>query len=172
MLAILHAGYGTHEVVTVGAGDGKVIGRVTIKETFGGLVWSKDGKRLYVGGGLDDVIHRFDHAKGLLSNDTTIAYPTKAASPRVPAGLALAEDGSLWVANTFGHTRGEVRPEGKVRARAADGQGLVSLRPGLRPRPRAALREPLERGRGGGARREVGRGRRPLADAGASRTSS
>ncbi len=83
VLAILHAGYGTHEVVTVGAGDGKVIGRVTIKETFGGLVWTPDGKRLYVGGGWDDVIHRFDHGKGLLSNDTTIAYPTKASlAPR------------------------------------------------------------------------------------------
>jgi YVTN family beta-propeller protein len=114
VLAILHAGYGTHEVVTVGAGDGKVIGRVTIKETFAGLVWSKDGKRLYVGGGWDDAIHRFDHAKGLLSNDTTIAYPSKSASPRVPAGMALAEDGSLWVANALGHTVARFDPEGKV----------------------------------------------------------
>jgi YVTN family beta-propeller protein len=114
VLAILHAGYGTHEVVTVGADDGKVIGRVTIKETFAGLVWSNDGKRLYVGGGWDDAIHRFDHARGLLSNDTTIAYPTKAASPRVPAGLALAEDGSLWVANAFGHSVAKFDPDGKV----------------------------------------------------------
>jgi YVTN family beta-propeller protein len=114
VLAILHAGYGTHEVVTVGADDGKVIGRVTIKETFAGLVWSADGKRLYVGGGFDDAIHRFDHAKGLLSNDTTIAYPGKAASPRVPAGLAMAEDGSLWVANAFGHSVAKFDPDGKV----------------------------------------------------------
>ncbi len=113
VLAILHAGYGTHEVVTVGAADGKVIGRVTIKETFNGLAWSKDGKRLYVGGGFDDVIHRFDHARGLLSNDTTIAYPTKSATPRVPAGLALADDGSLWVANAFGQSVSKFDPEGK-----------------------------------------------------------
>ena len=114
VLAILHAGYGTHEVVTVGASDGKVIGRVAIKETFAGLVWSKDGKRLFVGGGFDDVIRRFDHAKGLLSNETTLAYPTKAASPRVPAGLALAEDGSLWVANAFGHSLAKFDAAGKL----------------------------------------------------------
>ncbi len=114
VLAILHAGYGTHEVITVGANDGKVIGRVTLKETFGGLVWSKDGKRLYVGGGWDDVIHRYDHAGGLLSNDTSITYPSKSASPRVPSGMALAEDGSLWVANTFGHSVAKFDPDGKV----------------------------------------------------------
>ena len=113
ILAILHAGYGTHEVVTVGAADGKVVGRVTIKETFNGLAWSKDGSRLYVGGGFDDVIHRFDHARGLLSNDTTIAYPKPASSPRVPAGLALQDDGSLWVANAFGHSVSKFDPEGK-----------------------------------------------------------
>src|SRR5436305_2804014 len=44
ILAIAHAGYGEHEVVTVRAESGKVIGRVSVPETFGGLAWSKDGK--------------------------------------------------------------------------------------------------------------------------------
>jgi YVTN family beta-propeller protein len=114
VLAILHAGYGTHEVVTVGANDGKVIARVTLKETFAGLVWSRDGTRLFVGGGFDDVIRRFDHARGLLSNETTFSYPTKADSARVPAGLALEDDGSLWVANAFGHSVAKFDAGGKV----------------------------------------------------------
>ncbi len=112
ILAILHAGYGEHEIVTVDARDFKVIGRVALHETFSGLTWSADGSRLYAGGGFDDVIHGFDHAGGLLSNPVKLSYPDRlsgeAASPqrrRVPAGLALARDGAtLWVANAFSHT--------------------------------------------------------------------
>ena len=106
VLAVLHAGYGEHEVVTLEAASGKVIARVALKESFQGLAWSGDGKRLFVGGGWDDVVYRFDHAGGLLSNKFEIKYPTNRPSTRrVPAGLAVAKDGeTLWVANAFGHT--------------------------------------------------------------------
>src|SRR5437868_4542170 len=36
ILAVLHAGYGEHEVVTVDAETGRVIGRVAMPETFAG----------------------------------------------------------------------------------------------------------------------------------------
>jgi len=114
ILAVLHAGYGTHEVVTVDAGTGAVLARVALRETFAGLLWSKDGGRLFAGGGFDDVIYRFDHAGGLLSGRKVYEYPKKAGSPRVPAGLALASDGSLWVANAFGHSIARFDPEGKL----------------------------------------------------------
>jgi DNA-binding beta-propeller fold protein YncE len=107
VLAVLHAGYGEHEVVTVNARDGKVIGRVAMPETFSGLAWSRDGKTLYAGGGWDDVVYRFDHAAGLLSNQSKLAFPEtlKGGGHRGVAGLALSEDGrTLWVANVFGHT--------------------------------------------------------------------
>jgi DNA-binding beta-propeller fold protein YncE len=110
ILAILHSGYGEHEVVTVRAENGKVIGRYALPETFAGLVWSHDGKRLYTGGGFDDVIHAFDHADGLLSNRTTLKYPKaerrgQIKGHRVPAGLAVSCDGkALWAANAFGHS--------------------------------------------------------------------
>jgi DNA-binding beta-propeller fold protein YncE len=105
VLAVLHAGYGEHEVVTLEAASGKVIARVALKESFQGLTWSSDGKRLFVGGGWDDVVYRFDHSAGLLSNKFEIKYPAKVGGRRVPAGLAVAKDGeALWVANAFGHT--------------------------------------------------------------------
>ena len=107
VLAVLHAGYGEHEVMTVDARNGKVIARVAMPETFAGLVWSKDGKRLYVGGGWDDVIYCFDHADGLLGGKVTIGYPKPVPNNghRGVAGLALTEDGkTLWVANVFHHT--------------------------------------------------------------------
>ena len=115
VLAVLHAGYGEHEVVTVDMRDGKVIGRVAMPETFSGLVWSKDGKKLYVGGGWDDVVYGFDHADGLLSNKITIAFPEplKADGHRGVAGLAISEDGkTLWTANVFGHTLARIDTAG------------------------------------------------------------
>jgi len=105
ILAILHAGYGEHEVVTVSAVTGKTIGRVSLRETFAGLVWSADGKQLFVGGGFDDQIYRFDHAGGLLSNKKTFAYAHGDDASKVPRGLALSADGrTLWVANVHGHS--------------------------------------------------------------------
>jgi DNA-binding beta-propeller fold protein YncE len=111
--AVLHAGYGEHEVVTVSARTGGVIARVALHQSFSGLVWSSDGKRLYAGGGFDDVIYGFDHADGLLSNRVEFAFSkpipgadeAPASKSRLPAGLALARSGDLlWVANVFGHS--------------------------------------------------------------------
>ena len=117
ILAILHAGYGEHEVVTVNAATGKILARVTLPETFNGLVWSADGQKLYAGGGWDDVIYTFDHARGLLSNQAKIGYPStrKEGGRRVPAGLALSSDGkTLWVANSFGHSVAKFETSGKL----------------------------------------------------------
>ncbi len=105
VLAVLHAGYGEHEVITVDATSSKIIGRVSLPETFAGLIWSRDGKRLYVGGGFDDVVYRFDHADGLLSNKFKFSDPRAGKGQRVPAGLAVSSDEKiLWVANAFGHS--------------------------------------------------------------------
>ena len=107
VIAVLHAGYGEHEVVTVEANSGKVIGRISMPETFAGLVWARDGKSLFVGGGWDDVVYRFDYADGLLSHQVKIGYPKPLSDRqrRTPAGLVLANDGqTLWVANVIGHS--------------------------------------------------------------------
>src|SRR5437660_1584204 len=42
ILAILHAGYGEHEVMTVDGATGRVIGRVSVPASFAGLTWSAD----------------------------------------------------------------------------------------------------------------------------------
>ena len=105
VLAILHAGYGEHEVVTVSSETGRIIDRVSLAETFAGLVWSADGKQLYVGGGFDDRVYRFDHAGGLLSGRKTFPLPPRSEKYKVPGGLALSADGkTLWIANVHGHS--------------------------------------------------------------------
>jgi DNA-binding beta-propeller fold protein YncE len=125
VLAILHAGYGEHEVFTLDTKTRQVLGRVSIPETYGGIVWNADGTRLYVGGGFDVVVYRFDHAGGLLSNRATFDLDAgtihedakvddgeplvraqrgaKAAAGSI-AALALSADGkTLWAADAFGH---------------------------------------------------------------------
>ncbi|MDR3637898.1 MAG: bifunctional YncE family protein/alkaline phosphatase family protein [Isosphaeraceae bacterium] len=116
VLAILHAGYGEHEVITLDTKTHKVIARVAIPESFYGLTWSRDGKRLYAGGGFDDVIYRFDHDAGLLSHRFKLTYPKRDPDAnRVPAGLAIADDGkTLWVANAFGHSLARFDTEGPL----------------------------------------------------------
>ena len=143
ILAILHAGYGEHEVVTVSASNGRVIGRVSIPASFAGLLWSSDGKRLFVGGGFDDRIYRFDHAEGLLSTKMSVEYPDRKLfldepNPqhgegakkyqRVPAGLALSHDGkTLYVAAAFGHS------VGRFAAESGSFQGEIALEPNSYP---------------------------------------
>ncbi|MFO0958558.1 MAG: bifunctional YncE family protein/alkaline phosphatase family protein [Isosphaeraceae bacterium] len=125
VLAVLHAGYGEHEVITVDARTGKVIAHVAIPETYGGLAWSADGKQLFFGGGFDEVVYRFDHGAGLLSKKAILSILPGVAPverevlgdeplPRAQrgadtpqgcvAGLALSKDGkALYVADAFAH---------------------------------------------------------------------
>ena len=119
VMAVLHAGYGEHEIWTISTVTGKTIARTALPGTFSGLVWSADGKSLYAGGGFDDLVYSFDQKDGLLSNRRSFEYPNRKqflaepnpefaavkATQRVPAGLALSKDGStLYVANCFGHS--------------------------------------------------------------------
>src|SRR6266487_4262655 len=52
-LAVLHAGWGTHEVVMVDIrkGPNKIVSRITLDQAFYGLCFSPDGKTLYASGG-------------------------------------------------------------------------------------------------------------------------
>jgi DNA-binding beta-propeller fold protein YncE len=143
VLAVLHAGYGEHEIVMVNGSNGKTLSRVSLPASFAGLVWSADGKRLFAGGGFDDRIYRFDHAEGLLSQKKVFNYSDRAASPaepnpraevgakkqeRVPAGLALSKDGkTLYVAAAFGHS------VGRFDAEQGAFQGEIALEPGSYP---------------------------------------
>jgi YVTN family beta-propeller protein len=123
VLAILHAGWGDHEIITIDSQTARLIGRVLIPETYGGLAWSADGSKLFVGGGFDEVVYVFDHADGFLSNkktlslkgDATVTETRAEPLPRAErgarraqgaiAGLSPTRDSStLWVADAFGHS--------------------------------------------------------------------
>ena len=74
-LAVLHAGYQDHEVAIIDLNRArqKIVCRVVVDQTFYGLCFSPDGRRLYVSGGEFAVVHEFEFNRGLLSNPRTIS---------------------------------------------------------------------------------------------------
>jgi sugar lactone lactonase YvrE len=103
-LAVLHAGYGEHEVMIldVQRERPRVTCRVPIEQAFYGLCFAPDGKTLYVSGGEYEIVHAFTFADGLLSGQKKlkIADPT---TKFVVAGLATDADGrTLFAAGPWG----------------------------------------------------------------------
>ncbi len=103
--AILHAGYGTQEVVVADLKKKSVVSRVTLPKAFYGICFTPDGKRLLVSGGEDDVIYRFGFADGYLSGREAIAVSDpQSKESQVPAGLACSQDGTtLYAACCLGN---------------------------------------------------------------------
>jgi DNA-binding beta-propeller fold protein YncE len=100
--AILHAGYGEHEVVIVDLQKDSIFSRVSIPQSFYGIVFDATGERLFVSGGEHEVIHRFVFKAGFLGEHVQIPIvPSK--EEFVPTGLALSGDGkTLFVAGGWG----------------------------------------------------------------------
>lgn len=102
--AVLHAGYGDHEVVIIELKELKIVSRVNIPETFVGLAFGPDGSQLYASGSQKEVVHQFAFAKGFLSDHREIRI-ADIAEKFVPAGLSVSHDGGqLYVANPWGDT--------------------------------------------------------------------
>jgi YVTN family beta-propeller protein len=104
-LAVLHAGYGTHEIAVVDLTAAKeaVMCRATLPQTFYGLAFAPDGMTLYASGGEYEVVHAFAFDAGLLGRRKEIVV-AEAGDTFVVAGLALdAEGKTLFAAGPWGH---------------------------------------------------------------------
>jgi DNA-binding beta-propeller fold protein YncE len=101
-LAVLHAGHSDHEIMTLDLKTQKVVSRVLLDQTWYGLCFAPDGKKLYASGAEFEVVHAYKFEGGLLSRHREIPV----ARPRdkfVPGGLAVSEDGkTLFAAGTWG----------------------------------------------------------------------
>jgi sugar lactone lactonase YvrE len=102
-LAALHAGYGTHEIIIVDLkGRQRIVCRVPLAQTFIGLCFSPDGKRLYASGGEFDVVHAFRFEAGFLTRPDKLLL-AKTAEKFICGGLAVEPSGHwLFAAGTFG----------------------------------------------------------------------
>jgi DNA-binding beta-propeller fold protein YncE len=103
-LAVLHTGYGTHEIIILelkGARP-RIVSRTAIDQAWYGLCFDPAGKSLYVSGGEYEVVHRFDFDRGYLFNPRTITVAAQ-TEKFVPGGMALDAAGkTLVVCGTYG----------------------------------------------------------------------
>ena len=100
--AVLHAGYGEHEIVIVDIKVGHVRSRVTLPQTFYGLCFDPEGTRLFAGGCEAEMIHQYRFADGYLSDPKEISIATP-GQRSIPGGLATSRDGAtLYAACCWG----------------------------------------------------------------------
>lgn len=101
--AVLHAGYGEHEIVVIDLKRQRIVSRISLDQAFYGLCFDPQGNRLFASGGEFEVVHQFAFADGYLSEHRELAV-AKAGEAFVPAGLACdAEGKTLYVAGGWGH---------------------------------------------------------------------
>ncbi len=100
--AVLHSGWGQHEIRIFEVKDGRAVSQVAIGESYYGLAWSPDGKKLFASGGGAEVIHGFDFNDGYLAAPRQLVL-RPANEQGIPGGLALSADGhALYVAESWG----------------------------------------------------------------------
>ncbi len=103
--AVLHAGYGPHQIHVVDIAAAKIVAQARVEEAFYGIEFTADGRRLFCSGAGTEVVRAFEFGAkdGALGRETTI--PLRDVKERgVPAGLAVSSDArSLYVANVLGH---------------------------------------------------------------------
>src|ERR1700756_4514749 len=90
--AVLHAGYGDHEIVIVDLKRDRVVSRVTVPQAFYGICLDPEGKQLFASGGEDEIVHAYSLADGYLSEHREIRVAEKNET-FVPAGVATSGDG-------------------------------------------------------------------------------
>ena len=115
--AALHAGYSKHEIIVVDVTSAQVVSRTPIEETFYGLEFSWDGRRLFCSGAGTESIFSFSFADGKLGDPKTLQL-RNAKERAVSAGLALASDAQrICVANVWGHRVSIVEPASETPVR-------------------------------------------------------
>ena len=108
--AVLHSGFGRHEIIVVDLKTAKVVSRTPLHDSFYGLAFSYDGRHLYCSGGDDEIVHVFNFKKGRLTPDPDIRL-RDVRQRGIPCGLAISKkEGELFVANVWGQTVSEVNP--------------------------------------------------------------
>lgn len=90
----------------IGANGSRLVQTLTVPNAYSGVAWTPDGKGILVGGGEDDVVHRFDRNPDGFRASAMIRLGHKAGNgvdvkPQT-AGVAVSPDGSrALVANYY-----------------------------------------------------------------------
>ena len=105
-IVVLLNGWREQGIQVVDRSSGRVLRTFPLPAVFLGLAFAPDGKSLYVSGGNDDVIYRYDWRDRLpqLADTIVLAVKEKGKSgKRYPAGIALSANGkTLYAAENLG----------------------------------------------------------------------
>ena len=103
---VLLNGWREQGIQIIERSSGRELQKIPLPAVFLGITFSPDGKSLYVSGGNEDQIYRFDWRNGraALSDSIALAVKEKEKSgTRYPAGIAISRDGrTLYVAENLG----------------------------------------------------------------------
>jgi DNA-binding beta-propeller fold protein YncE len=100
--AVLHCGYGDHEVRMVSLTRQEVISSAKIDQGFYGLAFLGDGKSLAVSGGEDERVYVFPHADGYLGKPKVLELGGK-SDKFVVSGIADVAGKDIVVCGLLGH---------------------------------------------------------------------
>lgn len=129
--AVLHCGYGQHEVIILDLAAQSVRSRIALPESFYGLAFSRDGTRLIASGASKETIHLMEFKNGFVSELREVALRDPKLKG-VPSGLTISKDGrTAWVASVFGQRLTVVDlPGGKIiqEIQLAEGELAKALR--------------------------------------------
>ena len=105
-VVVLLNGWREQGIQVVDRGSGRILQKIPLPAVFLGLVFSPDGRSLYVSGGNQDVIYRFDWRErtAKLADSIVLAVkPEGKDGTRYPAGIAISPDGrTLYAAENLG----------------------------------------------------------------------
>jgi YVTN family beta-propeller protein len=97
-IVVLLNGWREQGIQVVDRSSGRVLQTIPLPAVFLGIAFSPDGKSLYVSGGDQDVIYRFDWRAGAATLADSIALAVRGKGKpgtRYPAGIALSPDGRM-----------------------------------------------------------------------------
>lgn len=109
--AILHAGYGTHEVIVLDLNPKatRIVSRATVPQAFYGMAFSPDGKQLFASGGEFEIVHVFEFEQGFLKKIKQLDVSRQDKEPQaqqriVVGGLTVGPQGKdLFAASPWGN---------------------------------------------------------------------